>query len=444
MFIVYSPTPDYLEGYGLMVDRPFSGDIASYSLEGSGIDLGRSQSTGKLGEGLIPVKTVSISDGISTGITISQDCDDDDDNGGNTDDETNSDSTNNNGSNGTTSGDQGELDGSDHTDTGTSDNNPPDETTGSGTGDGGGGAQQCDFDYIDATCCNRGSCNPHPPATPYPLCTGANALIINCNGDRSATNTDSGRTNINTDPCPDEDIIIINPPVDDDCDTSKTELEKIFPDAPDATLDLLADLVNNFGEDFDIDTKEELDHFLAQAGHETGGLGHLGTTENTNYKTVNRLLRVFSSFSDFPGDVVNPEKFFAPLYVGDPVAIANAAYCCKVGNGDETSGDGYNNRGRGIFQLTFKGNYQAFQDFYNNEYDPDIDVINSPDLIVQNDTLAVLSAMWFYKENVLDRFTVDSTTTVRRVTKKINPALAGRAQRQALYNKVRDSLTCQN
>jgi len=116
----------------------------------------------------------------------------------------------------------------------------------------------------------------------------------------------------------------------------------------------------------------------------------------------------------------------------------------KVGNGDETSGDGYNYRGRGIFQLTFKGNYQAFQDFYNNEYDPDIDVINSPDLIVQNDTLAVLSAMWFYKENVLDRFTVDSTTTVRRVTKKINPALAGRAQRQALYNKVRDSLTCQN
>ncbi len=229
----------------------------------------------------------------------------------------------------------------------------------------------------------------------------------------------------------------------DDCDTSKDELKKVFTEAPDDTLELLASLINDFGEDFGIDTKAELDHFLAQAGHETGGLHELGTIENTNYTTVERLLEIFSSFSDIPTDVTNPQKFYAPLYVNDPEAIANAAYCCQLGNGNELSGDGFKYRGRGIFQLTFKGNYQAFQNFYNDEYDPDIDIITNPELLVDNDTLAVLSAMWFYKEEVLDRFTVDSTTSVRKVTRRINRGLRGRTQRENIFNKAKDSLTCQ-
>ena len=200
---VYAPTPGYLADFGISVGSTFSGTISSYSLEGSGIDLNRS-TVSKLGEGLTPIKMKSLDEGFTTGVTITNDCDPP---------ETNNDSpdappdSGDDGLPGGGSGDHGEPDTSDHQDTGTNDHDP----SGGGTGsDGGGGdTSDCDFE-IYVGCCNRNICVPHGPRLPEPLCTGSNAVVIDCSDDRSA-NTTGDEVNTDYIDCPNDDVVVIEP-----------------------------------------------------------------------------------------------------------------------------------------------------------------------------------------------------------------------------------------
>ncbi|QMU65278.1 MAG: hypothetical protein GKR88_13895 [Flavobacteriaceae bacterium] len=117
-----------------------------------------------------------------------------------------------------------------------------------------------------------------------------------------------------------------------------------------------------------------------------------------------------------------------------------------MGNGEKTSGDGYKFIGRGIFQLTGKNNYTAFKTWYNNKYDPDKDFVANPSLITSNDTIAVMSALWFYKTEVMDRISpgIDSLTTVKKITYRVNRGENGLPYRKEIFNKAKDSITCIN
>src|SRR5699024_2777625 len=50
---------------------------------------------------------------------------------------------------------------------------------------------------------------------------------------------------------------------DDDCQTSKEDLMNLFPDASATDMQTLADAINDYAADFGIDTKAELQQFLA-------------------------------------------------------------------------------------------------------------------------------------------------------------------------------------
>jgi len=88
---------------------------------------------------------------------------------------------------------------------------------------------------------------------------------------------------------------------------------------------------------------------LATAYHETGGK-MTAVVENLNYSA--KGLRV-----TFP-------KYFsvsdAARYARKPEAIANRAYGNRMGNGPESSGDGWKYRGRGLVQITGKDNYEKY------------------------------------------------------------------------------------
>lgn len=229
----------------------------------------------------------------------------------------------------------------------------------------------------------------------------------------------------------------------DDCDTSKEDLKKIFPNLSDSNAELLASVINQKGRDFGIDTKEKLQHFLAQAGHETGGFNTLNVTESTYWTTASKLAKTYKKFTmDSTIAANNTNKYYAPDYLRNSSGVANVAMCCKYGNGNVSSGDGYKYRGRGLFQLTWKNNYSSFKTWYNNKYNPDIDPVSTPSIIATNDTLSILSGLWYYKTRVLDKITVDSTTSVSKVTKPINAAKKGLKDRKSRFQKAKDSIKC--
>lgn len=230
---------------------------------------------------------------------------------------------------------------------------------------------------------------------------------------------------------------------EDDCNTSKDDLKKVFPNMSDSNAELLAYLINEKGADFGIDSKEDLWHFLSQTGHETGGFTTLNVTESTYWTTASKLAATYSKFTmDSTEAATNPNRYYAPDYLQNSSGVANIAMCCNHGNGDVESGDGYKYRGRGIIQLTWKGNYSAFKDWYNSQYEDQIDPVGDPDIISSNDTLGIISGMWYYKTKIVDNITIDSTTTVKKVTKKINSALKHLTDRENKFEKAKDSINC--
>lgn len=85
---------------------------------------------------------------------------------------------------------------------------------------------------------------------------------------------------------------------------------------------------------------------LGHAAHETGGFRTF--VENMNYSAA-RLRQVWPS--RFPTAIV------AQAYAGHPEKLANKVYANRMGNGPEDSGDGWRNRGGGLFQHTGKAEY---------------------------------------------------------------------------------------
>lgn len=93
-----------------------------------------------------------------------------------------------------------------------------------------------------------------------------------------------------------------------------------------------------------ITTKTRLAAFLAQVGHESGGLTRL--VENLNY-SAKRLTEVWP--------IRYPTLAAAAPYANNPQALANHTYGGR--NGNTQPNDGWYFRGRGLIQLTGRANY---------------------------------------------------------------------------------------
>ena len=186
------------------------------------------------------------------------------------------------------------------------------------------------------------------------------------------------------------------------------KLEKLKGHVPDAVIAQLPDTIAKF----ELNTPLRLAHFLAQAGHESGGFK--AVNENLNYGAKG-LLSIFKKY--FPTE----EK--AKLYERKPEKIANLVYGSRMGNGAETSGEGYKFRGRGYIQLTGKDNYKAFDAVVTES------IVDSPDLVATKYPL--LSAAWFFHKSGLHKIADKGATdaVVTEVTKRVNGGTIGLADR---------------
>jgi putative chitinase len=145
--------------------------------------------------------------------------------------------------------------------------------------------------------------------------------------------------------------------------------------------------------EFEINTPERQAAFLAQIGHESGGLHWL-------------------------------------VEMWGPTA-AQARYETRYDLGNVAPGDGFKYRGRGLIQLTGRANYKRCGDALG------VNLIDRPELLGEP-ALACRSAGWFWKANGCNELA--DSGNFERLTKRINGGLNGYAERLALWEKAKEVL----
>jgi len=138
--------------------------------------------------------------------------------------------------------------------------------------------------------------------------------------------------------------------------------------------------------EFGIDTKARKAMFLAQIGHESGGMRY----------TV-----------EIWGNTAAQQRYEGRANLGNTV-----------------EGDGFRFRGRGLIQTTGRFNYEATAKALG------IDCVNNPDLLAEPIN-AARSAAWWWQSHKLNRFA--DTGDIVGCTKVINGGTNGLNDRQRLY-----------
>ncbi|MGG5288855.1 glycoside hydrolase family 19 protein [Pseudomonas shirazensis] len=167
-----------------------------------------------------------------------------------------------------------------------------------------------------------------------------------------------------------------------------------------------------------VDSRLRLAAFLAQIGHESGQLRVL--VENLNY-SAEALVRTW------------PSRFTAqtaPAYARQPEKIANRVYGGRMGNGPESSGDGWRYRGRALIQLTGRDNYRAAGAALG------LPLEDQPELLEQADHAAQSAAWWWAKHGLNE---LADAGRIQDIGSIINTGKPGRvphgaAERKALYD----------
>lgn len=176
--------------------------------------------------------------------------------------------------------------------------------------------------------------------------------------------------------------------------------------------------LNETFDRFGIATVNQKAMFIGQLAHECGNFHIL--EENLNYKAATLMKLWPKRF---------PTQEIANAYDRNPKKIANMVYASRMGNRDESSGDGYRFRGRGCIQLTGHANY------FHCGKALGVDFVANPDLVA-TPKYASLSAGWFWATHNCNA--PADALDFAKVTKIINGGLIGLADRE---KHVREALS---
>ncbi|MBA7800778.1 glycoside hydrolase family 19 protein [Citrobacter freundii] len=176
-------------------------------------------------------------------------------------------------------------------------------------------------------------------------------------------------------------------------------------------------------KEFGITAVNDQAMFIAQVGHESSGFTSL--VESFNYsveglkKTFGKRLTPYQC--EMLGRVDGKQVAHQPQ-------IANLVYGDRMGNNSQ--GDGWKYRGRGLLQITGRENYTKCGTALK------VDLVDTPELLLQ-ERRAARSAAWFF---VLRGCLLYSGDIVR-VTKIINGGQNGLADRKVRYSRAQASLS---
>jgi putative chitinase len=177
-----------------------------------------------------------------------------------------------------------------------------------------------------------------------------------------------------------------------------------------AWADAAVEILPKYG----INTPKRIAGFFAQCGHES--MNFTALSENLNYR-AETLEKLFSKYFSKAGRK-------AEDYAKQPEKIANVIYASRMGNGDTASGDGYRFRGRGVIQLTGRGNYTAFGKTINMSPEQVIDY-------VQTKKGALESACWYWNSRKINAACDEGD--IVKMTKLVNGGTIGLDDRRKHY-----------
>ncbi|EFC9762304.1 glycoside hydrolase family 19 protein [Escherichia coli] len=175
-------------------------------------------------------------------------------------------------------------------------------------------------------------------------------------------------------------------------------------------------------KEFGITAVNDVAMFIAQVGHESAGFSLL--EESFNYsveglkKTFGKRLTPYQC--EMLGRVDGKQVAHQPQ-------IANLVYGDRMGN--NSPGDGWKYRGRGLLQITGRENYTKCGAALK------LDLISTPELLTQ-EKYATRSAAWFFSSSGCLMYSGD----VVRVTQIINGGQNGIKDRRECYSKAKAAL----
>ena len=179
---------------------------------------------------------------------------------------------------------------------------------------------------------------------------------------------------------------------------------------------------------FGIDSPVRQAAFLAQIAHESQDFTRV--VENLNYSAQGLANTWPSRFAVDPKAKIKTPNALAKSLHRRPEAIANSVYASRMGNGPESSGDGWAHRGAGLKQLTGKDNHRAFGEAVGIPLEQVPAYLQTPEG-------AALSACWFWKVNKLGALA--DRGDFEGLTRKVNGGTIGLKERYAYLKRAVDS-----
>ncbi len=198
---------------------------------------------------------------------------------------------------------------------------------------------------------------------------------------------------------------------------TEQQLLQIFPNAR-PVAGIFVPALNRAMARWKIDSPVREAAFLAQVGHESGQLRRL--VENLNY-SAEALVRTW------------PSRFTAQnagAYARQPEKIANRVYGGRMGNGQETSGDGWLYRGRGLIQLTGRDNYRSAGQALG------LPLLENPEMLEQPEHAAQSAAWWWATHGLNELADAGRFSDIGSIINTGQPGRVphGAAERKALYD----------
>ncbi|WP_187980789.1 glycoside hydrolase family 19 protein [Pseudomonas oryzihabitans] len=226
-------------------------------------------------------------------------------------------------------------------------------------------------------------------------------------------------------------------------------LQIISPRHDNAYYEKVLPYLNKYANAFKVNTPIRIAHFLAQTGHESG---FIVKSENGRY-SARRMREMFGckggskNYSKANDDCSfgrQRDRLWSEesKFVMNSEALLNFVYSSRMGNGDESSGDGYKYRGRGIIQLTGKDTYRRYTEIHNRANPDDLrDFVEQPDLITDSLQYGIESAFVYWDMANANKL-ADADNAIA-LSKAINGGLNGFKDRAECLEKIKSHLDIQ-